>query len=243
MVSMRTYLPLAAALALAGCDKESGADKTASDKAAATATAKTADGDKQAADNSKKAADGDKSAANGDKRKGPPRGKGDGTNYIKASVPADGVEIALKDRLDGTTSEYCIDIKGGRENVNPANGLQAHTCYSYTGKLGTDQVFAPAHFAKNALYLPAFEVCVTAASLTAGGDMKLAACDGSDAQKFKFVGEGTITSIKNPELCVTAEGATRTGRSKKHQMKPLTLETCSKAKAASQTWFTRKATK
>ncbi|MEL6526334.1 MAG: DUF3500 domain-containing protein, partial [Chloroflexota bacterium] len=55
-----------------------------------------------------------------------------------AEVVSEQVEITLIDPLDGVTNSYCIDIAGGNENVDPANGLQAHTCYSYQGDLGTD---------------------------------------------------------------------------------------------------------
>ena len=40
-------------------------------------------------------------------------------------IPATGVEIALTDQLDGNINLYCLDIAGGNENVDPANGLQA----------------------------------------------------------------------------------------------------------------------
>ncbi|MEL6547364.1 MAG: hypothetical protein AAFQ82_22260, partial [Myxococcota bacterium] len=86
----------------------------------------------------------------------------------------DGVEIALQARLDGITSEYCLDIAGGNRNVDPAKGLQAHTCYSYQGQLGSDQVFDPQKLKDDGLlFMPAYEVCVTLSELAAGAQIEL----------------------------------------------------------------------
>jgi len=161
------------------------------------------------------------------------------TNYIKAPVPEDGVEIGLKDKLDGILGGYCLDIAKGRENVNPENGLQAHTCYSYTGKLGTDQVFAPGRFSDNTLYMPAFEVCATVQSTSAGSAIGLASCSDDPNQKFSFAGDGTITPVAAPTLCLTASSETEPGGGSQHQKKKLTLETCSKDDATRQTWTTQ----
>ena len=43
-----------------------------------------------------------------------------------AAFAAD-VEVALKDNLDGNLNAYCLDIKGGGPNIDPSEGLQAHT--------------------------------------------------------------------------------------------------------------------
>lgn len=43
---------------------------------------------------------------------------------LAAPVLADQVEIMLVDQKHG----YCLDIKGGGRNIDPANGLQGHTC-------------------------------------------------------------------------------------------------------------------
>ena len=36
------------------------------------------------------------------------------------------VEVTLKDRLDGNLNGYCLDIRGGGQNIDPSQGLQAH---------------------------------------------------------------------------------------------------------------------
>lgn len=155
---------------------------------------------------------------------------------------ADTVEINLIDMLDNIQDGYCLDISGGQgADVDPNNGLQAHTCYSPSGEIFVDQGFDSEQFADGVLYMPEFDVCAEVASTEVGASVGLAACDGSAAQSFVFAGEGTITSATATDMCLTVAEATRTGRSETNQIKVLTLETCSDALAASQTWGNRTA--
>lgn len=152
---------------------------------------------------------------------------------------ANDVEITLVDKLDGTTSSYCLDIMGGGDNIKVEEGLQAHTCYSYKGTLGTDQVFDRSRFANQQFYLPNFDVCMVANTLKAGKKLDLSSCDNSAAQQFNFGSDGTIRPVNESTLCVTASGETTYGRSKKHQKKELTLEACSAEMSAKQQWRAR----
>ena len=129
------------------------------------------------------------------------------------------VEIVLADKLDGITSEYCIDVAGGNRNIDITKGLQSHTCYSYRGDLGEDQTFETDRFADNVLYMSEIEVCAQLASLEEGAAVGLAECDESDLQALAFSEEGTISPVKAPEMCLTAGEDTRFGRSKTHQIK------------------------
>ena len=158
---------------------------------------------------------------------------------LAGAVHAEQVEITTQTDLDGVTNSYCFDIKGGQDNADPADGLQAHTCYSYTGTLGTDQLFETDRFASNELYMPSFDVCATAADMTAGATLTLTTCDQSDAQSFAFTSTGTISPTAAPELCVGVGDETKFGRSKTHQIKTLTLQTCSTEDAETQQWRTR----
>lgn len=153
--------------------------------------------------------------------------------------PIENVEITLIDVLDGVTSSYCLDIAGGNQNIDISNGLQAHTCYSYRGEIGTDQKFDPTRFESNELYMPDFDVCATVSALGEGASIGLAACDGSDLQTISFSGSGTISMVTAPQLCFTAGTDSRFGRSDVHQIKALTLETCSPDRAAYQMWRDR----
>lgn len=152
---------------------------------------------------------------------------------------AEDVEITLTDELDGILNSYCLDIAGGNENVDPANGLQAHTCYSYRGDLGTDQIFDTEQFANNILYMSVYDVCAQAVSLEAGSDIGLAICDDSDLQSFVFAEDGSISPSSAPDLCFTAAQESRMGRGSEHQIRDLSLELCSDELVAYQQWGAR----
>lgn len=153
---------------------------------------------------------------------------------------AESVEITLSDNLDGILNSYCLDIAGGNQNVDPANGLQAHTCYSYRGELGSDQVFDTEQFENNLLYMSEYDVCVELASLEAGSEVGLATCDSeNELQSIVFTEEGKISPVSAPEMCFTAAEASRMGRGSQHQIKDLTLEACSDELLAFQQWGAR----
>ena len=156
-----------------------------------------------------------------------------------AAGESEQVEINLIDELDGILNGYCLDIAGGNEDVDPANGLQAHTCYSYDGALGTDQIFDTAEFTNNALYMPIYDVCAEVASLSAGETIGLNTCDGSDLQTANFDTDGTIRPSANTSLCFTAGAESRTGRSGDHQIRDLSLEACSNDLTSLQQWTSR----
>ncbi len=158
---------------------------------------------------------------------------------LATPVFAEQVEITLVDDLDGQLNGYCIDIKGGNRNVDTSNGLQSHTCYSYRGELGTDQIFDTARFASNELYMPVYEVCAEVAGLTAGSALGLADCDGSEAQQISFEDDGTLRPVAAAEMCLTSGEATRSGRNPAHLIKELTLENCADDQAVYQTWRVR----
>ena len=155
---------------------------------------------------------------------------------------AENVEIYVVDMLDNIQNGYCIDIAKGRgEAANPEDGLQAHTCYSPSGEVLVDQAFDPDQFADGVLYMPEFDVCMQALSTEQGASAELAACDGSQAQTWVFDGQGTIAPASAPDMCLTLTGDTRTGRSDQNQMIAMTLQACSDAQAAYQTWSNRTA--
>ncbi len=155
-------------------------------------------------------------------------------------VLADEVEIYLTDMLDNIQSGYCLDIARAQGfKANPDDGLQGHTCYSPGGQLGVDQTFDTAKFADGVLYMTEFDVCAEVSATSAGTKIDLATCNGSDAQKFDFAGQGTISPATAPEMCFTVGDATRTGRSDQNQIKELTLQPCDAENAAYQAWDIR----
>lgn len=158
------------------------------------------------------------------------------------AAQAENVEIYLLDMLDNKQNGYCIDIAKGREKAaKPEDGLQGHTCYSPGGALGFDQTFDTEKFAEGVLYMVNFDVCAQITSVEAGSALSLASCDGSDAQRFEFTGEGTIVPASATQMCVSVAEATRSGRSDANQIKVLSLETCSEERSAYQNWGVRTA--
>lgn len=163
------------------------------------------------------------------------------TIAISASAAqAENVEIYLLDMLDNTQAGYCIDIAKGREEAaNPENRLQGHTCYSPGGALGFDQTFDTEKFADGLLYMVNFDVCTQISSTDAGSALELAACDGSAEQSFVISGEGTITPVSAPDMCIAVAEDTNSGRSDANQIKVLSLELCTDDQAAYQMWGVR----
>lgn len=160
---------------------------------------------------------------------------------LATAAQAERVEITLTDMLDGDLSSYCLDIVGSQSRAETEKGLQAHTCYSYQGDLGVDQVFETDRFADGVLYMPEFDVCATATDLEAGATLGLAACDGSALQNVTLTETGKLSPADAPAMCFTAGEDTRLGRggTSRHQIKSLTLQDCSEDLAAYQTWRTR----
>ncbi len=157
-----------------------------------------------------------------------------------AALSAD-VEVTLKDRLDGNLNGYCLDIRGGGQNIDPSQGLQAHTCYSYRGDLGSDQAFDPELMAGGEFKVIAFDVCATMEGTEAGAEVALSACDGNELQQFDFASNGSISPTSAPGMCLTAGNETTFGMggTSPHQIKTLTLQQCSDTLAAYQEWYAR----
>ena len=65
------------------------------------------------------------------------------------------VEIYLLNQLDDPRG-FCIDIRGHKLKAKIDKGLQAHTCYSYQGKISPDQGFDSLKLTKNQFILPSF---------------------------------------------------------------------------------------
>jgi hypothetical protein len=151
------------------------------------------------------------------------------------------VEVVLAAPLDEPRG-YCLDIVGHQKKARPEGGLQAHSCYSYQGRLGVDQAFDAARLAAGEFRLPAFAVCVAASALQPGASLALSPCDGSDRQRFSLPSGGHIVPEAAAHLCLTvADGVGRPGGGGKpvHLLRQLTLERCDAARAAHQAWRLR----
>ncbi|MGR5143411.1 hypothetical protein ACQKPX_17230 [Photobacterium sp. DNB23_23_1] len=164
---------------------------------------------------------------------------------VVSSLPAamaQNVEIAQKHQLDGFLSSYCLDMVGQGENATIDKPLQSHTCYSYRGDLGIDQVFDSTKIAQNQFYLPHFDLCAEFSELSIGAQVNLNNCNESELQQIELTNEGLIRPITNRNLCLSSGLTTKLGRggTSDHQIKTLTLQQCSAERAHFQEWYGRK---
>ena len=96
----------------------------------------------------------------------------------------DTVEDYLLNQLDDYRG-YCIDIKGYKSKARVNKRLQAHTCYSYQGEISVGQGFDELKLTKNQFFLPAFDVCMEAASVSVSANIQLSNCRNGKLQEFK----------------------------------------------------------
>ena len=165
-----------------------------------------------------------------------------GLLLIAPSQADDNVEVYLLNQLDDSRG-FCIDVRGHKFKAQINKGLQAHTCYSYQGKISPDQGFSSLKLTKNQFILPAFNVCIEASSFIPSSNLKLKKCDRNKLQNFELSNKNKIHLISNRKLCLTVDQ----GQSKKggggypiHLMRNLSLELCSKSLEPYQAWSTRK---
>jgi hypothetical protein len=161
---------------------------------------------------------------------------------ITPSQADDSVEIYLLNQLDDSRG-FCIDIKGHKLKAQINKGLQAHTCYSYQGKVSPDQGFNSHKLTKNQFILASFNVCMEASSLTPSANLRLRKCDRNKLQNFEWSHENNIHLIDNRKLCLTVgQGQSKKGGggSPVHLMRKLSLELCTDSLNAYQTWSVRK---
>ena len=149
------------------------------------------------------------------------------------------VEIRLIDNVDEPRG-YCLDIAGGRGRNAPLNrGLQAHTCYDYTGGLLEDQSFDAAQIAQGQFRIPYFDVCMSVLPVDIGSSVTLAPCDNTEAQTFSLQPNGQLTPKARMDLCVTVSRSDKRegrGGTPVHVMRPLSLQSCSDEQFAYQAW-------
>ena len=165
-----------------------------------------------------------------------------GLLLITPSQADDSVEIYLLNQLDDSRG-FCIDVRGHKFKAQINKGLQAHTCYSYQGKISPDQGFSSLKLTKNQFILPFFNVCMEASSLTPSANLRLRKCDRNKLQNFKWSNENKIHLIGNRKLCLTVDQEQSKkggGGSPVHLMRNLSLELCTELLNPYQTWGVRK---
>ena len=164
------------------------------------------------------------------------------SNPVWSKTTNDSVEIYLLNQLDDSRG-FCIDIRGHKLKAKIDKELQAHTCYSYQGKISPDQGFDPLKLTKNQFFLPSFNVCMEALSLTSSTSLRLRKCDDDKLQNFEWSNKNKIRLIGDRKLCLTVgqeESKKGGGGSPAHLMRNLSLELCSKSLNSYQVWSIRK---
>jgi hypothetical protein len=152
------------------------------------------------------------------------------------------VEVLLKAPLDEPRG-YCIDAVGPQARADISRPLQAHSCYSYQGRVAVDQGFELVRLQAGAFKLIFFNVCMSATPRE-GSPLMLAPCTDDPAQKFVWLPSGAINPRDAPSLCLTVaegSGVPGNGGSPVHLKRKLSLEKCDASRSAYQTWRYRAA--
>lgn len=151
------------------------------------------------------------------------------------------VEIRLTADLDDSRG-YCLDVAGGQGTSAPIErGLQAHTCYDYTGSILEDQAFDSTLLSNAQLKIPYFDVCMTASTTQVDASLMLEPCEGIETQAFMLEESGRLVLKSEPDLCVTVSSTEKKegrGGSPVHVMRPVSLQLCSVENKDYQTWKT-----
>lgn len=162
-----------------------------------------------------------------------------GALIAQADTAENIVEVMLVDSMDEARG-YCLDIAGGKGASAPLDkGLQAHTCYHYTGGILEDQGFDGELISKSQFRIPYFNVCMSVSSLNVGAAITLGQCDDLDTQKFELNPNGQLVAQADPKLCVTVSSSEKKegrGGSPVHVMRPLSLQPCDDSRKPYQIW-------
>jgi len=137
---------------------------------------------------------------------------------------------------------YCLDIVGHQTLADPAKGVHAHTCYSYQGRLATDQVFDTDALSEGMLRMPDWSVCITLMNAAFTPRATLEPCDRREEQRFDFATTGEFTPRAAPILCLgvrDAPGRPGGGGNPPHLIRTLTIDPCSDDRAHLQRWRIR----
>ena len=149
------------------------------------------------------------------------------------------VELKLLNNLDDQRG-FCIDIKGYKFKAKISRGIQAHSCYSYQGKIAVDQGLDASRLKQKQLFFPYFDVCVHPTSSSNTLNLNLIKC--GNTQEFVFGEDNTIRLKNNKNLCLTVEeGNSRNGEggSPLHLIRNLSMQTCNQQKTIYKTWGIR----
>ncbi|MGV2988225.1 RICIN domain-containing protein [Vibrio sp. E150_011] len=163
------------------------------------------------------------------------------TSTVVQSAETENIaEVMLAASLDESRG-YCLDIAGGKGALAPIErGLQAHTCYNYTGEILEDQGFDLSLISKGVFRISYFDVCMSASSLEQNASLQLEECNSSVTQQFELKDNGQLSLNGAPNLCVTVDGENKKegrGGTPVHVMRPVSLQLCDDSKSDYQQWI------
>ena len=151
------------------------------------------------------------------------------------------VEIYLIKSLNDIRG-YCIDMSGYKTDADITKPLQAHSCYSYQGKISVDQGFNESKIIEEEFYIPFFNVCMEVEKIEKSSKLLLNKCSKNSNQKFILNTDGRIQPKLNSNLCLTISDEFREGGGGNpvHLIRNLSIEECNNNLSILQTWGIRK---
>ena len=150
------------------------------------------------------------------------------------------VELQLQEKLDEMRG-FCIDIRGYKARAKIKRGLQAHSCYSYQGKIAVDQAFDRDLLKQGSFYMPAFDVCMEAEGHFKNAKLILNQCTEEDSQKFELTEDGQVMLMAEPRFCVAVAGEKSQeggGGTPPHLKRALLLQECTEVEPKYGIWKT-----
>lgn len=151
------------------------------------------------------------------------------------------VEILLADKLEEPRG-FCLDVVGPQQRATPSSGLQAHTCYSYQGRIAVDQGFDSERLKSGGFYLPHFNVCMAITGAGSEASVMLASCNDSEKQRFDLDAAGRIVPHAESSLCLTVSAGPSVpggGGKPPHLIRRLSLQLCDPTLEKYQKWRIR----
>jgi hypothetical protein len=153
------------------------------------------------------------------------------------------VEVKLVAPMDEARG-WCIDIRGGPNNIVLIGGVQAHTCSTYNGRgVAADMAFIMENILDQGEFrLHSFEdKCLTVYEPNPGSFATIETCDGRTAQQIVMTADGRISPKTVPDLCLTVGPASLPGGGSRplHIIRDLVFDTCDSEIDERQVWELR----
>ncbi len=151
-----------------------------------------------------------------------------------ASLLNRGVDATLVQLIDPLDEPefYCVDVPGFGASLNLTAALSAHTC-----KPGADdELFRSGTPLPGNLQMPAYDLCLEAATAEPAASLHLKDCSNSPLQLFSIDGNGALR-LADTTLCLTiAPGAGEPTGGPSHLRRDLALADCGAAPANRRSW-------